>query len=48
MPATVLRDVASQHRLYLAAKPSHGLAGGGGDDVDGLPCPLHHPTVYSR
>jgi hypothetical protein len=30
MPATVLRDVASQHRLYLAAKPSHGLAGGGG------------------
>jgi hypothetical protein len=30
MPATVFRDVASQHRLYLAAKPSHGLVGGGG------------------
>jgi hypothetical protein len=29
--------------LYLAAKPSHV---GGGVDVDGLACFLHHPTVY--
>jgi hypothetical protein len=28
MPETVLRDVASWHRLYLVAKPSH--VGGGG------------------
>jgi hypothetical protein len=29
--------------LYLAAKPFHV-----GVDVDGLVCPLHHPTVCSR
>jgi hypothetical protein len=29
--------------LYMAAKPSHV-----GVDVDGLACPLHRPTAYSR
>jgi hypothetical protein len=43
MSRTILEDVASRCRLYLAAKPSHvGL------DVDGLACLLHRPTVYSR
>jgi hypothetical protein len=42
MPGTVLGDVASRCWLYLVAKPSHV-----GVDVDGLACPLHHPTVYS-
>jgi hypothetical protein len=28
--------------LYMAAKPSHLRV-----DVDGLACPLHHPTVHS-
>jgi hypothetical protein len=35
----VLGDVNSWHRTYLAAKPSHV-----GVNVDGLACPLHHPT----
>jgi hypothetical protein len=43
MPGTVLEDVASQHRLYLAAKPFHV-----GVNVDGIACPLHHPMVCSR
>jgi hypothetical protein len=43
MPGTILRDIASWHRLYLAAKPSHV-----GVNVDGLSCPLHCPTTYSR
>jgi hypothetical protein len=43
MLETVLGDVASWHRLYLAAKPSHV-----GVDVDGLAFPLHRPTTYSR
>jgi hypothetical protein len=42
MPGMVLGDVASQRRLYLAAKPSHV-----GVDVDGLACPLHRPIVCS-
>jgi hypothetical protein len=42
MPGMVLGDIASQHRLYLAAKPSHM-----GVDVDGLACPLHRPIVCS-
>jgi hypothetical protein len=40
MPGTVLEDVASWHRLYLAAKASHK-----GVDVDGLACPLCHPMT---
>jgi hypothetical protein len=40
MPGTVLRDVASWHRLYLVAKSSHV-----GVDVDGLAYPLHRPMV---
>jgi hypothetical protein len=43
MPGMVLGDIASRHRLYLAAKPSHL-----GVDVYGLAFPLHHPTVYSH
>jgi hypothetical protein len=43
MPGTVLRDVTSWHRLYLAVKPSHV-----GVDVDGLAYPLLRPTVCSR
>jgi hypothetical protein len=34
MPETVVRDVASRHRLYLVVKPSHV-----GVDVDGLAYP---------
>jgi hypothetical protein len=43
MPGTVLGDVASQHRLYFAAKPFHV-----GVNVDGIACSLHHPMVCSR
>jgi hypothetical protein len=43
MPGMILGDVALWRRLYLAAKPSHVRV-----DVDGLACPLHHPTAYSR
>jgi hypothetical protein len=43
MPGKVLRDVASWHWFYLAAKPSHMVL-----DVDGLACPLHRPMDYSR
>jgi hypothetical protein len=43
MLETVLGDVASRCRLYLAAKPSHV-----GVDVDGLAYPLHLPTVCSH
>jgi hypothetical protein len=43
MSETVLGDIASRHRLYLAAKPSHV-----GVDVDGLAYPLHHLMVCSR
>jgi hypothetical protein len=43
MLGTVLRDVASLRRLYLAAKPSHVRV-----DVDGLVHPLHCPTNCSR
>jgi hypothetical protein len=39
----VLGDVASWHRLYLVAKPSHV-----GVDVDGLACPLHRAMACSR
>jgi hypothetical protein len=42
VPEMVLRDIASRRWLYLAAKPS--LVG---VDMDGLACPLHHPTVCS-
>jgi hypothetical protein len=40
MPRTILGDIASWHRLYLAAKPSHV-----GVYVDALACPLHHPMA---
>jgi hypothetical protein len=43
MPRMVLDDVASQHRLYLAAKPSHV-----GVIMDGLVCPstvLRYATI---
>jgi hypothetical protein len=40
MPGTVFGDVASRHRFYLAAKPSHV-----GVDVDGLACPLHRLMI---
>jgi hypothetical protein len=40
---TVLRDLASWRRVYLAAKPFHMRV-----DVDGLSCLLHHPTIYSH
>jgi hypothetical protein len=40
MPRTVLGDVTSWHRLYLAAKPSNM-----GVDVDGLACTPHRPTA---
>jgi hypothetical protein len=43
MLGMVLGDVASWHRLYLATKPSHV-----GVDVEGLACPLHHPTAFSH
>jgi hypothetical protein len=43
MPEMVLRDVASWHRFYLVAKPSHV-----GVDMDGLACALHRPTVCNR
>jgi hypothetical protein len=43
MSGTVLGDIASRRRLYLVAKPSYV-----GVDVDGLPCPLHYPMVYSH
>jgi hypothetical protein len=36
-------DVASWHRLYLVAKPSHM-----GVNVNGLAYPLHHPTASYR
>jgi hypothetical protein len=42
-PEMVVGNVVAWHRLYLAAQPSH-MAG----DVDGLSCPLHHPTDYSH
>jgi hypothetical protein len=42
MPMTVLGDVIVLHWLYMAAKSSHV-----GVDVDGLACPLHHPTACS-
>jgi hypothetical protein len=42
MSGMVLGDVASRHRLYLAAKPSHV-----GIDVDRLAYLLHYPTVCS-
>jgi hypothetical protein len=41
VPEMVLGDVVVWHQLYLAAKPSHVRV-----DVDGLTCPLHHPTAY--
>jgi hypothetical protein len=34
-------DVASRCWSDLVAKSSHVRV-----DVDGLPCPLHHPTAY--
>jgi hypothetical protein len=37
MPGMVLGDVASRHRLYLAAKRSHV-----GVNVNGLACPYSH------
>jgi hypothetical protein len=40
MPRTSHGDIASRCRLYLAAKPYHV-----GVNVDGLACPLHHPTA---
>jgi hypothetical protein len=45
MSMTVLGDVNSQHRLYLAAKPSHV---GGGVNVDGLTSSLHCPTACNH
>jgi hypothetical protein len=36
-------DVASWHRLYLAAKPPLVAV-----DMDGLACSLHRPMAYSR
>jgi hypothetical protein len=42
MSGTVLGDVALWHWLYLATKTSRM-----GVVVDGLACPLHHPTPYS-
>jgi hypothetical protein len=36
-------DVASRCWSDLVAKSSHVRV-----DVDGLPCPLHHPTAYNR
>jgi hypothetical protein len=36
----VLGEVAGWRWLYLVAKPSHMAV-----DVDGLSCPLHHPTA---
>jgi hypothetical protein len=43
MSGTFLEDIASRHRLYLAANPSHV-----GVDVDGVACPLHRPMTCSR
>jgi hypothetical protein len=43
MVKKVLRDVALWCWFYLAAKPYYM-----GVDVDGLACPLHHSTAYSR
>jgi hypothetical protein len=43
IPGTVLRDTVVLHWLYLTAKPCHMEA-----DVDGLACPLYHPTIYNR
>jgi hypothetical protein len=43
MPGTVLGDIASRCRLYLATKTSYV-----GVDVGRLACPLHHPMVCSR
>jgi hypothetical protein len=40
MPGMALGDIASWHRLYLAAKPSHV-----GVDVDRLAHPLHRPMT---
>jgi hypothetical protein len=43
MPGMILGDAVMLCWLYLVTKPSHM-----GVDVDGLTCPLHHPTVCSR
>jgi hypothetical protein len=43
VPRTVLGDVASWHRVYLDAKPSHV-----GVDVHGLAYPLHCYMAWSR
>jgi hypothetical protein len=39
----VLRVSAVRRWFYLAAKPPHVGVG-----VDGIACPLHRPTAYSR
>jgi hypothetical protein len=41
MPEMVLEHVVMRRQLYLTAKPSHVWV-----DVDGLSCPLCHPTAY--
>jgi hypothetical protein len=43
MSETVLRDIVSWHRLYLAAKPFYV-----GVNVDRLAYPLHRSTACSR
>jgi hypothetical protein len=43
MPNTVLGDIASWYRLFLATKPFHMWV-----NVDRLACPLHRPMTSSR
>jgi hypothetical protein len=43
MPGTVLGVIASWHRLYLTAKPSHVWGRGGWASL-----PPHHPIAYSH